>query len=211
METAVVMRKLKIQIQVSIDGYIAGINGELDWMITNWDQELKKYVYNLTRPVDCILLGKNLASIFMETWDKRLDDPLLSDALARKINETQKIVFSNTLMNNPWKNTKILKGDFVEEISKLKQTKGKDIIAYGGATMVQSLVRSGLIDEYHLFINPVVLGKGIPLFERMDPLGLKLVYSTSFDCGINIICYMPDKTHMHQKRPVFLSTDTQNG
>lgn len=205
------MRKLKIQIQISIDGYIAGINGEMDWMITKWDQELKKYVYNLTRPVDCILLGKNLASVFMETWKKRLDDPLLSDALARKINETSKIVFSNTLKEKSWKNTKILRGDFVEEISKLKQTKGRDIIVYGGATLVQSLVRSGLIDEYHLFINPVILGKGIPLFEGMEPLNMKLVYSTSFDCGINVICYLPDKTKTNIHRPIFLSSDSHMG
>jgi dihydrofolate reductase len=205
------MRKLKIQIQMSIDGFIAGSNGELDWTVTKWDPELRKYVYNLVRPVDCILMGKNFAAVFIDTWEKRLNDSESSDAFARKVHETQKIIFSNSMENTAWNNTRVLKGEFVEEISQLKQTKGRDIIVYGGTTMARSLVRAGLVDEYHLFINPVILGKGHSLFEGIDRLGMKLVYSTSFDCGITVICYLPEKSPIHEEDRIILSSDSQFG
>jgi dihydrofolate reductase len=157
------------------------------------------------------LLGKNLATTFIDTWERRLNDPGSSEAFARKVHETRKIVFSNSLDNHTWTNTKIQQGELVEEIIKLKQTKGKDIIVYGGATIALSLVRAGLVDEYHLFVNPVILGKGISLFEGIDRLAMKLVYATSFDCGITVICYLPDKTKAYQTNRIIQSTDSEAG
>src|SRR5512134_622787 len=101
------MRKLKIQVQMSIDGFIAGPHGELDWLISKWDNELKKYVYNLTRPVDCIVLGKNLAYNFIDTWEKRNRDKT-ADSFARKMAETPKVVFSKTLDKTSWNNTRLV-------------------------------------------------------------------------------------------------------
>jgi len=179
---------------MSIDGYIADPGGKMDWMNWNWDVELKKYVYNLTRPVDCIVLGKKLAHEFIDTWQERLKNPSTADAFARKMVETQKIVFSQTLNKASWKNTRLAKGDLAEEINRLKKTKGRDIIAYGGISFLTSLIKTGLVDEYNLFIKPVILGSGLSIFHNPEnDLKLDLVYSTSFECGITALCYIPHK------------------
>lgn len=189
-----VMRKLKIQVQMSIDGFISGINGELDWLTNKWDSELKKYVYNLTRPVDCIIMGKNLAYNFIETWEKRLSNQKTGNSFARKMVETQKIVFSRTLKQIKGKNARLASGELDEEVNLLKKTKGRDIIAYGGVEFLSSLIRGGHVDEFNLFINPVILGEGRSIFTSMgNRLKLELVYSTHFDCGITALCYIPKK------------------
>lgn len=188
------MRKLKVQVQMSIDGFIAGPDGELDWLTWKWDGELKKYVYNLTRPVDCIVMGKNLAYNFIDTWEKRLNDPATGDSFTRKMVETPKIVFSRTLDKIAWKNTRLATGDLHEEIISLKKAKGRDIIAYGGVAFLSSLIQEGLVDEYNIFINPVVLGTGRSIFSSLgNRMNLDLVYSTHFDCGITALCYVPGK------------------
>jgi dihydrofolate reductase len=188
------MRKLKIQVQMSIDGYIAGPKGEMEWMIWDWDEELKKYVYNITRTVDCIVMGRNLAEVFINTWQERLKDPGIQDSFARKMVATQKIVFTKTLAKNPWKNTKLAKGDLYEEILKLKKMQGRDIIAYGGVSFLTSLINTGLVDEFNLFINPVILGDGMSIFRNPgNKMNLEWVYSTSFECGITVLCYLPKK------------------
>ena len=190
------MRKLKIQVQMSIDGYISGVNGELDWLTMKWDNELRKYVYNLNRPVDCIIMGKNFAGSFIDTWEKRLNDPDTIDSYARKMVETPKIVFSRSLEQVSWKNTHLNTGYLDEEISRIKKIKGRDIIAYGGITFVSSLIRGGHVDEYNFFVNPVILGKGRSIFSHLENmLKLELVYSTHFDCGITALCYVQKKQH----------------
>jgi dihydrofolate reductase len=171
----------------------------MEWMIWDWDGELKKYVYNITRTVDCIVMGRNLADVFINTWQERLKDPDNHDNFARKMVDTQKIVFSKTLVKNPWKNTKLAKGDLYEEIIKLKKMKGRDIIAYGGVAFLTSLINTGLVDEFNLFINPVVLGDGMSIFRNSgNRMNLELVYSTSFECGITAICYLPHKIREEQ-------------
>ncbi len=182
------MRKLKLQVQMSIDGFIAGPNGETDWMVGNWDGELKKYVYNLTRPVDCIVIGRNLAGNFIDSWQDRHRENS-EDVFARKMVDTPKLVFSRTLNTITWKNTKLVKGDLYEEILRMKKKNGKDIIAYGGVIFLSSLIKTGLVDEYNLFINPVVLGDGKSIFRDSEFARFNLVYSTSFDCGITALCY----------------------
>jgi len=188
------MRKLKLQLQVSIDGYLAGPGGELDWMVWNWDNELKKYIFNLTRPVDCILLGKNLANVFIDTWQQRLKEKS-TDSFARKMVDTPKVVFSRTMNKISWKNTRLANGNLIEEVNRLKNMKGRDIIVYGGVSFLSSLIKTGLIDEYNFFINPVLLGDGISIFRNPEfRLNLDLVYSTSFDCGITALCYIPKRS-----------------
>lgn len=183
------MRKLKLQIQMTIDGYIAGPNGEMDWMIFNWDDELKNYVTDLTGPVDCIILGRKLAQGFIPYWAANPDQEG-----AAKINSIKKVVFTKTLTRSEWEHTVLAKGDLVEEITRLKEEDGKDIIAYGGAGFVSALIKHGLIDEFHLFINPAAIGKGMPVFQQPDSKQkLALIKSTAFNCGIVILHYEPKR------------------
>lgn len=189
------MRKLKLQVQMTVDGYIAGLNGEMDWMVWDWDDELKQYVKEITEHVDCIVLGRKLAQGFIPHWATvaaNPDDPEFTSG--KKFTDTPKVVFTKTLENSAWNNTVLTKGDLVDEITKLKQQEGKDIIAYGGATFVSSLIKHGLIDEFHLFINPVAIGDGMTIFKELDSKqNLTLVKSTSFDCGIVVINYEPKR------------------
>ena len=183
------MRKLKLQVQMTVDGYIAGLNGEMDWTASNWDDELKKYVGGITEPVDCIILGRKLAQGFIPHWASHPEEEG-----ADKFNSTKKVVFTKTLEKSEWDNTVLAKGDLVDEITKLKKQDGKDIIAYGGATFVSALIKHGLIDEFHLFINPTAIGNGMSIFKELDSKqNLILVKSTSFDCGIVVLNYEPQR------------------
>lgn len=181
------MRKLKLQVQLTVDGFIAGTNGEMDWMVWNWDDALKNYVGDITEPVDTILLGRKLAEGFIPHWAA---NPAQEGA--DKMNSCRKIVFTKTLNHAAWQHTELAKGDLEEEVKNLKQSTGGDMIAYGGSTFVSALIKAGLIDEYHLFINPVAIGKGMPIFtDLQDKLYLTLEKSTAFDCGITVLKYTP--------------------
>jgi dihydrofolate reductase len=188
-------RKLKLQVQMSIDGYICGPNGELDFMVWDWDDDLKQYVTALTEPVDCIVLGRKLAQGFIPHWAGVAADPNHPEHSAGiKFTDTPKVVFSQTLEKSEWANTVLAKGDLVDEIAKLKKQDGQDIIAYGGATFVSALIKDGLIDEFHLFINPTAIGSGMAIFKEMDrKQNLVLVKSTAFDCGIVVLYYQPKR------------------
>ena len=188
------MRKLKLQMQITIDGFVAGSNDEMDWVVFDWDDDLKNYVDEITKPVDCIILGRKLAQGFIPSWTSRIADPETADAFANKMVNTPKIVFSKTLENIQWQNTQLVKGNSVQEINQLKRQPGKDIIAYGGGSFVSFLIMEGLIDEYNLFVNPVALGKGMTIFKDLeDKLNLTLVKSKPFDCGIVLLCYEPKR------------------
>lgn len=187
------MRKLKLQVQMTVDGYIAGPNSEMDFMVWNWDDELKQYVDEITEPVDCIILGRKLAEGFIPYWAKVAANPNDPEYTAGvKFTETHKVVFTQTLDRSKWDNTVIAKGDLVDEITKLKKQDGKDIIVYGGATFVSALIKLRLIDEFHIFINPSALGNGMPIFKELDSVqNLTLIKSRAFPCGIVLLCYEP--------------------
>ncbi len=180
---------------MSVDGYIAGINGEMDWMEWNWDDKLKQYVTDLTEPVDCIILGRKLAEGFIPYWTAVASDPDDPQFTAgRKFTDTQKVVFTKTLDNSAWNNTSLAKGELTAEITGLKEKEGKDIIVYGGARFVSALINKGLIDEFHLFINPTAIGNGMTIFREIsNKLPLTLVKATAFDCGIVVLHYEPKR------------------
>lgn len=186
------MRKLKLQVQMTVDGFIAGINGEMDWMVWNWDDKLKEYVKDLTEPVDCIVLGRKLAEGFIPHWNKvaaNTENP--EHAAGIKFTNTHKVVFTKTLDKSEWNNTVLAKGDLDEEITGLKKQEGNDIIAYGGAAFVSALIKQGLIDEFHLFINPSAIGNGMTIFNELDKKqNLTFVKSQSFECGIVVLNYI---------------------
>ena len=158
---------------MSVDGYMAGPNGELDFAGRNWDNDLIQYVTELTESMDCIVLGRKLAQGFIPHWATVAADPAHPEHTAGiKFTDTHKVVFTKTLEKSEWDNTVLAKGDIVDEITKLKNQNGSDIIAYGGATFVSSLIEHGLIDELHLFINPAAIGSGLSIFNGRQNLKL---------------------------------------
>lgn len=185
------MRTLKLQVQMTVDGFIGGVNGEMDFITWNWDDELKQYIDELTASIDCIVLGRNLAEGFIPHWAEVAADSEHPEFLAgQKFTETPKVVFSKTIDRSEWPNTVVASGDLVDEISKLKAQNGQDIIAYGGSSFVSSLIKHGLIDEFHLFINPVAIGTGMPIFQDLPSMQkLALVESRAFACGIVLLKY----------------------
>ena len=181
------MRKLKLQVQMTVDGFIARPGGEMDWVLYNWDAGLNGYVAALTEPVGTIVLGRKLAEGFIPYWASVPEQPG-----ADKFNNTPRVVFTRTLESCPWPNATLAKGELVDEITRLKNQPGGDIIAYGGATFVSSLVQHDLIDEYHLFINPAATGSGLSIFNHLPATRqFSLVHSRPFPCGIVVLHYTP--------------------
>jgi dihydrofolate reductase len=179
------MRKLKLQVQMTVDGYIAGPNGEMDWTVRDWDPGLKQYVGAITTPVDCIVLGRKLAQGFIPYWASHPEQEG-----AEKFNTTKKVVFTKTLDRSEWKDTVLAKGDLAGEITNLKAQTGGDIIAYGGASFVSALIQHNLIDEFHLFINPSIIVRGLAIFKDLDHRqDLILTEATAYQCGIVVLQY----------------------
>jgi dihydrofolate reductase len=181
------MRKLKLQVQISIDGFIGGPNGESDWITWNMDKKLIDHVTDITNSVDTILMGRKMVNDFIPYWIDYVKNKPDSEEypFAKQMVDYPKIVFTKTLKESNWKNTTLATGDIVEEVNKLKKLKGRDMIVYGGADFVSSLIKNNLIDEYHLFVNPTAIGKGLPIFSKAENyVKLRFVNSTAYDCGI---------------------------
>ena len=185
------MRKLKLHVDISVDGCIAGPNNEMDWIDFTWNEKLMEYEDRLHEPVDTILLGRKMTDEFVSYWSNvmnKLEDP--DYAFAKKMIETPKIVFTKTLNKSEWPNTEIVTGDLKDEITKLKNQDGGDIIVYGGASFDSSLIKENLIDEYYLFINPVAIGNGKTIFKDLIEIRkLSLVESITFDSGTVLLHY----------------------
>src|SRR5688572_30273169 len=196
------MGKLILEIQTSLDGFIASPHGDTNWMLWNWgpewtwDKELQQYHNALTLSVNCILISRQMAEEgFIAHWQNaamNADSPQYT--FARHIADTRKVVFSKRLdkatpIPGGWDNTDIVDGDFVNAINKLKQH-DHDILVYGGASFVSSLIKANLIDEFHLLVNPVVIGSGLAIFKTIDNTQhMTLVKSKSFSCGIVLLHY----------------------
>ncbi len=176
---------------MTVDGFIGGPAGEMDWMTFAWDQDMLDYITNLIAPVDTIVLGRKLAEGFIPHWAGIAADPESPEKTAGEFfTNTPKVVFSQSPASPDWANTVVASGDLTAEIKALKQQAGGDIIAYGGASFVGSLIQAGLIDELHLFVNPVALGQGLPIFNLLDSKQpLTLVKATPMACGIVVLHY----------------------
>ncbi len=182
------MRKLKLQMQMTIDGFVAGPNGQLDWMTWQWDEQLTAFVSKLTDASDTILLGRKMTPGFIAHWEKVSTEPGSADfAFGNKMVSISKVVFSKTATAFEGKNVRVENAPIAEAVSRLKNEPGKDILVYGGASFVSSLIRGGLIDEFNLFVNPVAIGEGLRIFSSLTPL--KLLVSTAYDCGIVVNTY----------------------
>jgi dihydrofolate reductase len=185
------LRKLKLHVQMSIDGCIAGPNNEMDWMVWNGDEKLKECEKRLHEQVDTILLGRKMTNEFVSYWSDVMSKPDDQwNAFAKKMIETPKVVFTKTLNKSEWINTDIATGQLKDEITTLKTQKGRDIIVYGGASFNSSLIKEKLIDEFYLFINPVAIGTGKTIFKDLNEIQkFSLIESIAFDCGIVLLHY----------------------
>jgi len=185
------MRKLKLQMQMTINGFVGGPNGELDWMMWDWSEDIKTYVTDLTNSMDTVILGRKLAEGFIPYWaDVKANSDHPENEAGKIFTDTPKIVFSKTLNKSLWDNTTVVNGDLVSEINKLKNLPGKAILVYCGADFVSSLIQEDLIDEYHLFVNPVAVKEGLTIFNMIPGVKkLSVTECKQFDCGINLLRY----------------------
>jgi dihydrofolate reductase len=199
------MRKIIAALQVSVDGFIEGPNGELDWAMAE-DEETWRDVFETLTHVDTFILGRKMYPGYEQYWLAVLANPdgilPFSGRVASKneiayahlADKTPHIVLSRTLDKVAWKTTRIVRD--VEEIRNLKQQQGKDIHAVGGATLISSLMNLGLIDEIQLLVNPLILGGGKALFKDVkDRHTLKLVEAKPLNSGKVSLTYVtqPEK------------------
>ncbi len=188
------MRKIIAALQMSLDGFIEGPNGELDWVET-WEDP-----FDLLPQIDTCILGRGMYPGYEQYWRAILANPEgilpFTGKVASKgeidyahfADKTPHIVLSKTLDEVAWKNTRIVRD--VEEIRMMKQQPGKDMHAVGGATLISSLMNLGLIDELRLVVQPIVLGKGKALFKDVkERHALKLLGAKSLKSGMVRLTY----------------------
>lgn len=184
------MRKLKLQMQITVDGFVAGPEGQLDWMILSNDWMKDPYINHLIDTSDTILLGRKMTAGFIQYWEQVLTQPNSPEySFAQKMVSTPKVVFSKTVDRVDGQNVRVENGSIVEAVNHLRSQAGKDIIVYGGATFVASLIENKLIDELNLFVNPVAIGNGMQIFG--DRTTLKLMNSTAYADGVVVNTYTP--------------------
>lgn len=187
------MRKLKLQVQMTIDGFVAGPEGQLDWMWIPGEQDTSVFqqVIELANSCDTILLGRKMTREFVDYWenvaDNQPDSP--EHSFAQQMVNMRKIVFSRTETAINGRNVEVENGDLAAAVQALKNAPGKDIIVYGGADFVSSLISQNLIDEYFIFSNPIAIGKGLSIFKERKLL--KLESSISYKNGKLLNKYLP--------------------
>jgi dihydrofolate reductase len=182
------MRKVIYSAGVSLDGFIAGPAGEIDWSAP--DEELHRFHNQQTRELGALLCGRRLYEA-MVYWDTAEENPSATEyelEFARIWEGLPKIVFSTTLENVDG-NARLVRGGVAEEVTKLKEQPGEDI-GVGGAGLASTLIRLGLVDEYRLFVSPVVLGGGTPYFPALEErIDLELVETRTFGARVVYVRY----------------------
>ena len=176
---------------VTLDGYFEGLNREIDWH--NVDDEFNEFAIEQLNSTDLLLFGRITYELMASYWPTETaikNDPIV----AGKMNSLPKIVFSKTLSSVEWNNTRLVKENVAEEVLKRKQQPGNDMFIFGSADLSITFIKHGLIDEYRIIVNPVVLGSGIPLFKGIDrKLNLKLIKTRAFKSGNVLLYYKPAK------------------
>jgi dihydrofolate reductase len=176
------MKNLIMQLELTLDGFYAGPHEEFDWF--SLDQELWKMRVEQFNRVDTVLLGRKNYVGFRHYWPKVVNNPASTGTdikFSRWLDDIPKVVFSKTLEKAEWRNSRLVKENLAEEVSKLKKQSGKDILIMSSSSVAQECMKHDLIDEYWLNIHPVTLGKGLPLFK--ERVNLKLLDSRIFDFG----------------------------
>ncbi|PYF77423.1 dihydrofolate reductase family protein [Pedobacter nutrimenti] len=185
------MRKLIMKMSVSVDGFVGGPNGELDWIFKSSDQHSKAWAVGQTGQAGLIIMGRKSFEGMAPYW------PTSTDAFAPAMNEIPKAVFTQKGFKNvdpgqdpspavaSWASAQVFEGNLAAHIQELKAQQGKPVVAIGGAGFMRSLIATGLIDEFLIVTHPVLLGSGLPIFSGLSqPLDLKLIDVQTFSGGI---------------------------
>lgn len=190
------MRKVIVSMNITLDGYMAGPNGELDWHFECWDPNMGERLAKELSKADTILLGRVTYLAMANFWPEKTSNPLCPReeyAYAVMMNHHRKAVFSRRLEKAQWSNTEILKDDIEEGMEKLRiETEGqhKNIMIYGSGRLVTALIKLDMIDEYQLWVHPVLIGKGKPFFGKyFDQQDLQLLTTTTFPSGVVLLHY----------------------
>jgi dihydrofolate reductase len=188
------MRKIRLAINVTLDGYVAGPNGELDWLFRTMTPAQQAWTTAFLREVDTILIGHTTYLEQAAFW------PTQTGEMATLMNSHAKIVFSSRLPTLEWNHSRLAVSDVAEEIVRLKREPGRDIYVTGGARLARSLSQRGLIDEYNLTIHPILLRSGMPLFGEMsEELALTLVGTIPFESGAIHLIYQKASAQQEQR------------
>ena len=200
---------------ITLDGFMAGPDHELDWHFNYWNEEMAACASEQLADADTILLGRITYNAMAKYWPfigRDLCYPREDIAFADMMNNHRKIVFSGTLKKVGWNNTKLEKQNNRNRIVQLKKQPGKNIIIYGSGSIVSALMKWELIDEYILWIHPVILGKGRQLFSgvlnygSLQPAGTKV-----FSSGVVLLCYRPERKILLKRLSKNSKGQTVNG
>jgi dihydrofolate reductase len=183
------MRKIAAFLVATVDGYYEGPNQEFDWPVV--DEEFNQFAVQQLDEADTLLFGRATYQGMAAYWPTptaQQNDPEVTG----RMNSFPKIVVSRTLEEADWANTRVIKDDVAEELTKLKQQPGKDVLLLGSSNLTVSLLRMGLVDELRIMVNPVVLGDGKSLFRTADDrINLKLLKTRPFSSGNVLLYYQP--------------------
>ena len=185
------MRKLVVFSHVSLDGFFVDANGDMSWAKGTKDAEWDAFVAENAGRNAVLVFGRVTYELMTRYWPTPLaaeHDP----AVAERMNNLSKVVFSRTLDTALWNNTRLAKGEMVEEVRRMKAEPGEGMVILGSGNIVSQLAAQGLIDEYQIVVSPIVLGKGRTLFESVkENLKLRLARTRAFNNGNVYLCYEP--------------------
>lgn len=191
------MRKLVFSIHMSLDGFVGGPNGEINWI--KIDEELFDFIMLMTDEADTACYGRVTYQIMENYWPTAATKPAATKhdkEHSQWYNGVTKIVLSKTLHQTDIKNAIILNDNIPDKIAAIKQTQGKSILMFGSPSAAQTLMQYNLIDEYWLFVNPTILGNGIPLFTNLkDSIRLKFLTPKVFSSGVIGLHYIKEYVH----------------
>jgi len=196
------MRKIISFMHISLDGFVAGPNGEMDWIKAN--EEIFDYVGKRISEGDTALYGRVTYQMMENYWPTAEDKPTATRhdiEHSKWYSKVHKVVLSKTMKDAGLPagqagltNTKIISDNLSDRINEIKQQAGKEILLFGSPTATHSLIQLNLIDGYWLFVNPIILGRGIPLFADIkDKIKLKLLTTRQFTCGVTELNYTVDR------------------
>ncbi|MCR6639919.1 MAG: dihydrofolate reductase family protein [Sporocytophaga sp.] len=186
------MRKIISFMHISLDGFVAGPRGEMDWIKVN--EEIFDHVGKRISQGDTALYGRVTYEMMESYWPTAADQPTATKhdiEHSKWYKNVRKVILSKTRKEEGLTNTKIINDNLADKINEIKQESGSDILLFGSPTATHSLIQQNLIDGYWLFVNPIILGQGIPLFvDIKERIKLNLLTTRQFDCGVTELNYI---------------------